>query len=105
MGGASRFLLGGGQRRGQGAGHVGADISHGRAFDGCMDDNWGEQLGGQARARRAAAPPAPPLEPPMQQCRISKFSGEGPPSPASRGGEGGVDGRVGERRGEGEKGR
>ena len=55
MGGARLFLLGGVQR-GQGAGHVGADISHGRAIDGCMDDNWGEGSWGGS---------PPPLEPPM----------------------------------------
>ena len=37
MGGARLFLLGGG-----GGGRArGADISHGRALDECMDDNWG----------------------------------------------------------------
>ena len=63
MGGARLFLLGGGQ----GAGHVGADISHGRALDGCMDDNCrGAAVGGEARARAlGAAAPCSPLEPPM----------------------------------------
>ena len=50
---------------GQGAGHVGADISHGRAFDECMDDNWGAAGGGKARARGAAAPLPSPLVSPM----------------------------------------
>ena len=57
------FLLGG-----QGAGHVGADTSHGRALDGCMDDNWGGGGGswrGKARALGGSCPPPPPLEPPM----------------------------------------
>ena len=57
MGGARLFLLGG-----QGAGHVGADISHGRALDGCMDDNWGGAAGGQGQGTRGSCPP---LEPPM----------------------------------------
>ena len=52
MGGARLFLLGGGGGK-EGAGHVGADINHGRALDECMDNNWG---GGKASARGAAAP-------------------------------------------------
>ena len=39
------FSLGGGAKGGQGAGHVGVDISHGRALDECMDNNWGEAAG------------------------------------------------------------
>ena len=50
----------GGGGGGQGAGHVGADISHGRALNGCMDDNWGGE-GGKARARGGggSCPPSP----------------------------------------------
>ena len=69
MGGARLFLLGGQRGGGQGAGHVGADISHGRALDGCMDDNWGGgQLvggGGQGQGTGGSCTPLPPLEPPM----------------------------------------
>ena len=53
----------GGQEGGQGAGLVGADISHRRALHECMDDNWGGQLGGKARARGGSCPPLPPASP------------------------------------------
>ena len=56
MGGARLFLLGGKGAR-QGAGHVGADISHGRALGERMDDNWGGggSWGGQSQGTGGTA--------------------------------------------------
>ena len=38
---APDFFSWGRGKGGRGAGLVGADISHGKALDGCMDDDWG----------------------------------------------------------------
>ena len=66
---APNFPRGGGG--GQEAGHVGADISHGRALDGCMDDNWGAAGGGGQGQGTGGGGSGPLLDPPMPCLLIS----------------------------------
>ena len=43
---------------------MGADISHGRALDECMEDNWGAD-GGQSQGTRVGGGQLPPCSPPL----------------------------------------